>query len=650
MKKKISQISPLKNLTAPKSDIYRKYRTQINKLISSSDIRPGSEEEKALYVPDKDTEEKLQDIYDDESDSLSLLIGYAGIGKSTVLRNFFNFSNSAISESRDQNAIIFPMSCNGKILDNKEIVEDFTIRISSVCSFLEKKFPELRAWFGTAEGQHIFYEYIDGTNPKILEHVPYDQSTGASPSELESLKLYYAYEKERFTFMITKLKFYLGRTECRYNKLIVILDDIEPLPYHAQKNLIMQYVRFYECMRNVSEINSEKKYVINMLISIRPHTNRILNSENDFKAYYVTREIIKEDMVDLHQLFSKKILYYSKEISIENKESWDTATKVLLILSGKFNGKYKNLIKNISLLNSRDALKYYSLILSNRIWIQKNADKAAEFTINENDYIFNNITVLRALACEQYYVYAMRGQYLVPNILINSPDKNYAILNLCLLNCFLREDYRNCSYGKEYKTGNEIIESFLDVFPDYHDLKEDVQKMIAYFYKQKLLRKSINDTEKTEALNDDIVITMQSKLYLSPKGYEIANMLSCDSVYFELCREEYYRTMENEYSAQSSFELMQKGQQIDIFCDLLVLLKELIAEEQKYLLYAQGKKTLGLYHLYFGNEILCEKLYQGLCKSIEYSGNIYNPDTSFLKGEVEQMLAESNNILNAVFT
>ncbi len=649
MKKKISQISPFKNLTSPKSDIYRRYRLQINKLISSSDIRPGSEEEKQLYVPDEDTESKLQDIYDDESDSLSLLIGYAGIGKSTVLRNFFNFSNSAISESREQNAIIFPMSCNGKILDDKEIVEDFTIRISSVCSFLEKKFPALAAWFNSSNGQHSFFDYINDTNPKILEHVPYNRSIGSSPSELESLKLSYAYERERFTFMVTKLKYYLGRIDCRYHKLIVILDDIEPLPYHAQKSLIMQYVRFYECMRNVSETNSEKKYIINMLISIRPHTNRILNSENDFKAYYVTREIIKEDMVDLHQLFSKKILYYSKEITIENKESWDTATKVLLILSGKFNGKYRNLIKNISLLNSRDALKFYSLILSNRIWIQKNADKTAEFTINENDYIFNNITVLRALACEQYYVYAMRGQYLVPNILLNTPDKNYAILNLCLLNCFLKEDYRNCSYGREYKTGDEIIEFFLDVFPDYPDLKEDVQKMIEYFYREKLLRKSINDTEKTEVSDEDTEINMQSKLYLSPKGYEISNMLSCDSVYFELCREEYYRTMESEYSAQSSYELMQKGQQLAIFCDLLILLKELIAEEQKYLLYAKDKNTLGLYHLYFGSEILCEKLYQGLCRSIEYSGNIYNPDTSLLKGEVEHLLAVSDQILNAVF-
>ncbi|GFI57566.1 hypothetical protein IMSAG025_01006 [Muribaculaceae bacterium] len=106
--------------------------------------------------------------------------------------------------------------------------------------------------------------------------------------------------------------------------------------------------------------------------------------------------------------------------------------------------------------------------------------------------------------------------------------------------------------------------------------------------------------------------------------------------------------MESEYSAQSSYELMQKGQQLAIFCDLLILLKELIAEEQKYLLYAKDKSTLGLYHLYFGSEILCEKLYQGLCRSIEYSGNIYNPDTSLLKGEVEQLLAESDLILNTI--
>lgn len=646
MKKKISQVSLLKNDVCSKSDIYRKYRVQINKLISNSNVRPGSEEERALYVPDVDTEEKLQDIYDDEVDSLSLLIGYAGIGKSTVLRSFFNFSNSAISESRDRKAVIFPMACNGKILDNAELIEDFTIRISSVCSYIEKRTPELQIWFNSEQGQHSFYQYIDNTNPKILEHVPYDESIGISTKELESKKLYYAFEKERFIFTVTKLKYYLGRKECIYNKIIVILDDVEPLPYHAQKELIMQYVRFYECMRNVSEKDSEKKYIINMLISIRPHTNRLLNTERDFKAFYITREILKQDMVDLHKLFEKKIFYYSKDITIENKDSWDTATKVLLILSGKFNGKYRNLIKNICLLNTRDALKAYALVLSNRIWIQKNADKSAEFTINENDYIFNNITVLRALACEQYYVYARRGQYLIPNILLNSLDKNFSILNLCLLNCFLIEDSKNFSYGLEYKTGEDILKIFQKVFPNYSDLKDDVEKMIQYFYREKILRKSINDIEKIEC-QDETNITMQSKLYLSPKGYEISNMLSSDSVYYELCREDYYRDMDNKYSKQSSFELMQKGQQIDIFCDLLVLLEELLDVEKKYLFYVKEHNTLELYHAYFGNEVLCEKLYRGLCKSIEYSGNLNNPGIFPLKNEVEQKIAELSNILRS---
>lgn len=644
MKNKISQISLLKNDVCSKSDIYRKYRAQINKLISNSDVRPGSEEERALYIPDEHTEEKLQDIFDDEADSLSLLIGYAGIGKSTVLRNFFNFSNSVISESRDGKAVIFPMTCNGKILDNAELIDDFTARISSVCSYIEKKTPELEIWFNSEQGQHSFYQYIDNTNPKILEHVPYDESVGIPTKKLENKKLRYAFEKERFIFTATKLKYYLGREECKYNKLIVILDDVEPLPYHAQKELIMQYVRFYECMRNVSEKDSDKKYIINMLISIRPHTNRILNTERDFKAFYVTREIVKQDMVDLHKLFEKKIYYYSKEINIENKDSWDTATKVLLILSGKFNGKYRNMIKNISLLNARDALKAYALVLSNRIWIQKNADKYAEFTINENDYIFNNITVLRALACEQYYVYARRGQYLIPSIILNSLDKNYSILNLCLLNCFLIEDSKNFSYGLEYKTGDDILKIFEKVFPNYLDLKDDVEKMIRYFYREKILRKSINDTEKLEC-QDEENITMQSKLYLSPKGYEISNMLSSDSVYYELCREDYYRVMNDEYSKQSSFELMQKGQQIGIFCDLLVLLKELMDEEKTYLLYVKEHNTLELYHAYFGNEVLCKKIYHGLCKSIEYSGNMNNPEMFPLKDEIEQKITELSNIL-----
>lgn len=643
MKKKISQISSLRNEYCSRSDIYTKYKWQFNKLISCSGIRPGSKEEKQLYIQDADTESRLRDIYEDDADSLSFLIGFAGIGKSTVLRNFFNFGNSVISEVRDERAIIFPMSCNGKILDDKETMEDFTNRIGSVCSFLERKIPQLQEWFSTTKGQHEFYEYINDTNPRILEHVPYDEQIYAKQYELEEKKLYYAFVKERFIFTVTKLKYYLGRKECYYNRLIVILDDVEPLPYAAQKNLIMQYVRFYECMRNVSEDYSDKKYIINMLISIRPHTYRILNTERDFKAYYVTREIIKQDMVDLHELFSKKIEYYSKDISIENKDSWDIATKMLLILSGKFNGKYGNLIKNISLRNTREALQAYSLVLSNRAWIQRNMDKNANFTIKENDYIFNNITVLRALACEHYYIYARRGLYLVPNILMNSLTENYAIINLCIINCFLCEDYEDYSYGQKFKTKEEILGYFHKVFFSRPEIENTAAQMLDYLYSEKILRKSINDTEKVEQLKEDDKLEMKSRIYLSPKGYEIDNLLKSDSVYFELCREEYYREMSEEYASQSSFELMQKGQQLEIFRDLFILLAELIEEEKKYLSYAKELDTITLYRNYFGSEVLCEKIFQGLWKSIEYSGNMHYLWEQ--KNDTEKKIAELKGIL-----
>ena len=91
---------------------------------------------------------------------------------------------------------------------------------------------------------------------------------------------------------------------------------------------------------------------------------------------------------------------------------------------------------------------------------------------------------------------------------------------------------------------------------------------------------------------------------------------------------------------------MQSGKQIAIFCDLLILLKELIAEEQKYVLYAKEHHTIELYHLYFGNEVLCDRIYQGVCRSIEYSGNIYDLEICFHKDEVEQRIMEVNNILN----
>lgn len=656
--KKINQISALRNDYGFRNDLFTRYRKQMEILLSTNRII-YSKREKELYLPDEHMESKLKEVLEDEIDSLSTLIGYGGIGKSTVLRNYFYYYNSEPELIENNKVVIFPslynnnvVGCDEQCRDDKcktklaeEIKEELACRIDSVCSLLEEKYRELKIKFDSEQGQQKFYLLLKETDPKALEHVPYNLRRNLDIEEENKLKLDYAYEKERFSCAVAKLKYYLSSNLCPCKKIIIILDDIESLPFEYQVQLIMQYLRFYERMKNDAITMGEKKYLVNIIISMRPHTYSILTGYKAFTAYSVTRNILKRDMVDLNAYFNEKLNYYSRNVEVKDLGAWKEARLIMTRLSSKFNNKYANMIKNICLWNTREAMRAYTTILTNRIWIQRDMTKTSGFTIKEDDYIFNNITVIRALACEQYYVYAKRGSYWIPNLLQNTADRNFSFINLCICNCFSKDKNKDYTYGEESKSFGEIKNYFMISFPEYKDLSEAVDGRVRYLFEQRVLQKSINDIDvpitvgKSESLSD------QSLLYLTPKGYELLRMMESDSVYMELCREDYYRDYDNntELNRESSFELMQKGQQINIFYDLFLFLYELLEEEEKYINYAIEHQTIDSYINFFGNEIMCERLYKGIWRSIDFSGN---KDNEFIKPVMERVSKKLDEIRN----
>ena len=49
------------------------------------------------YLPDTDLEEKIDATIKSEENQLAYLIGYAGMGKSTVLKHYFNYIGKEIT-------------------------------------------------------------------------------------------------------------------------------------------------------------------------------------------------------------------------------------------------------------------------------------------------------------------------------------------------------------------------------------------------------------------------------------------------------------------------------------------------------------------------------------------------------------------------
>ena len=628
MNTKINEISSFRHEKSANSDLYTRYRAAFEKLLAL----PVNGGEKDIYIADHEFDEEVKSVYQDDWDSISIVAGYEGIGKSTSLRHIFHFHNDAPVIVHDvPGVLVFPATFNGYVpggniesADNgftaETIRNELCQRINSVCSFLEKQFPALCERFSSERGQHEFHRYLSLTNPKVLQRLSYEESITLTGQNRERRELALAFQEEPFIYAASKLKYYMGCAECGCRKLIVIVDDIEPLPYSNQLEIAMQYGRFFSCMNNRSEEVADLPYVINLILSMRPHTYRYLSVHDAFRAFPVTRIIFKRNMVDFPELLSRKVDIYSPEIPHKNEKAWKDACNILQILSTKFSRRYSTLIKNLALWNTRETISLYKQVLMNRNWVQRNMDRSAAFSISEENYVFNNITVIRAIACGFSYVYFAGRDNPVPDILLNTRSgKNYSFISISLLKLFNMAD-RPDFYGEKAWKKETLKQKFADVFPGLPDFREDMEYIIQYMYQVRLIDRSINDTTCVESADLCEELKDSSLVHLSPRGYEIWNMIASDSVYLELCREAYYRNYDSGICSASSFELMRSGNQADVFIELFHLLQEILLDEESYIQSAENSGTLDMYRSVFGDDSVVTRFLIGICKSIDYSG------------------------------
>ena len=86
--------------------------------------------------------------------------------------------------------------------------------------------------------------------------------------------------------------------------------------------------------------------------------------------------------------------------------------------------------------------------------------KSDSFTITPQDYVFNNITVIRALACNEEPVFFGSNDDFIPNIFFTNQQEDLIVNCLLIIRYFIKK--RN---GEDYginAQGLEIIKEELD--------------------------------------------------------------------------------------------------------------------------------------------------------------------------------------------
>lgn len=606
------------------SDVYRKFKMAFEAFFNPNGIARNKKEFEAVYVHDKEFEKKLEEFRNSAGSMASFCIGYTGIGKTTTIRYCFGLGTKNVPVyNEERKELVFPAFFDGHNETEVDYAEDLAKKIGAVCRFLEYKHPDLKKYLKTDEGLKDFIEFIQETKPEIIE---VNRMSVLEMSEKEEIKyrLNHAAEKHTYSYNAILLKFMISKKYEKYERLIIILDDVESLPHDYQQNLMRLYLSLFDCMKN-TEFPETSEYNVNLLISVRPHTYRLFNNNRSIETYPLHgTPITKDKAIDLSDLFQRRFDYYTKDSkkTVGNLESWKECYAELKNMNEMFDGKYKDMIINLCYLNIREALSYYAKIFANRLWVQKNKEMHAEFVVNSSDFVFNNITIIRAIACNENKVYFNDTNNILPCLFLTTDKSDESIYCLLLLQMFFRKRNRDEYYGLGAKDKKLVMENIASVFKD-EEIVEKFEEALIYLFEKRILRKSIRDKDDYKTLDRKESLKDDSMLYLSSKGTEMWKMFCQDSVLLELFREEVYRDYtKNNFNDQSSFELMGKGQQKEIFLDLLEYIAYLGYAEDDLLNKIEGETRKQKYISLFGSNRVVTHLLSGVESSLRYSGKM----------------------------
>ena len=571
------------------------------------------------YISDPDMEQQIDNFLASKKNLLTILIGYKGMGKSTILKNHLKvhasdqltYTNNAIIFSKfkwDYPSFEVNLSCF------EHILQTLTTRLCMQCHI---------NWRNEAKA---FYDFLIEKEPCLFS-IDFHYEEILNEFSKNNPKLF---EVRRLQFLLQTKKI---------SQFTLIFDNVEDLNKNTRYLLITQLI---ECFQLLTEDSSQLS-IVKVLFSFRPATLYAAQQYECFKNKEIDHYLLLKNTINLEKYFHLKLKNYNKENG--NYEIWNKCLPLFMKVSQKYNRKYDLIIKKLCNYSVPDSMKIYSNIFSNSRWMH---DITADYYekdceqdyFNMNDIVVNNITVIRAISCLEDEMFIQKkpvrssfentvfknypentSQTPSPicNLLYSTPSEDYSIITLYIIKFFYNYCSSNNLYGRIYQKNWDIVRIFSEIFYGIENIEQKVSNCIYYLFNMNLLGKSLK-TKRGESTK----LTPQSRLYLTPRGEIMWEMLGWDSVLLELFREDYYR----DYSENTknnpfcSYILMQQGKQYEIFLDLIRMISELLKKEDEYINRAIENDTITSLKRNFGETCICAQLFEGLKQSMLYSGLI----------------------------
>lgn len=606
---------------------------------SLTEVQQGaSESDKGDGKDRSSTENELENIYDHIGDSISILVGETGSGKTEGLSRIFQFATNSPAVIKDHNSVVIPDTYHAQqpdIVYNMEDIprdpqeqvgetyspeyekrgtsRDIAKAMSATCELLEMSFPVL----GKADGKDDkLWDLIFETNLKAAQLIPKENKAS------QSARLEYMEENTPFVFYASKLKLYLSDTDCDVNRLIIILDGVDTMDDNERDAVISSHLKFYHCMRNRGRLKGRKMFYVNLVVSMWPSTYQDLYSKKWFSPYRSSKIIYQENIGDLDKYFGRKLAMIPPEYSNKEGYRWKDVEQVTKELCTKYDKKFSKMIMGLSNNSTREALNMCHNILSDPVWMTRYPDRPAD----PRSYFMNNISILRAIGCGRDRVYNGHGNKTIPNILYNrmAKDGRYlednSMISLYIIKYLIQKNTVSARAWPARVTRGKVVTAIVDTFGDEVDGIPEFKTRV--------------ENTLTSLCKDGIINEGNGPLYLSAKGNTLYDCLSSDSVLCEMYREDFLQETDGEnaeYRFVSSMDFLSNydNGQVLSFAESYRFVRSVFNNtERKLILAAKARKSWPRYISLFGEHPMVWHLSEGIRMSVEFAGKANDPTIS----------------------
>lgn len=539
-----------------------------------------------IYVDQKDLEDRLQfQFMDLNEDVTKFLVGATGVGKTTLIRNFFKVFGRDVVEENGNLIIyvsLYSMVSAKENIPEKSLISAIDSSVREAITYISglKYIDRLKQY--DDQFYSDFFDFIEINNNHLIHLYP------ESPEYTEKLKLgnpketilNYIMSTASLDYDLSLLKYYIHISKDKqFENLIFIIDDIEGLNLEHTSIIVETMLHVKKCLQakrtNLDDLkmsdspflkDMERTYNVKTLIAARNYSFRNIRWERKRTVYREINSsdvILKDTVPPLSEIINARVnclennphileKYVKKQVFI------DESKKLIYILKNLY-GKYDDMLLALTHNNIFLSMKLLMRIITNKQFVGKDEmDIKGAFDINPSIYYsvsnkkdaapFSNDDVFFALSYGEGSMYVDGDDYYLTNIMHYKKHYEidtrllgiYIIQNLLSSNMYFDKNGYDCELSIEgAEISNRILELF--AFPS-KDEAESFEKgltlMLKHLYEGGVLLQSIIEPKYDDAKDYKREYYPDMKIYLSRRGVKLYEMLGLNSLLMQVYRDD----------------------------------------------------------------------------------------------------------------